>query len=791
MDEKTKNILDKEFGEDFLPILDNPNPEGYYTLRRKYCHHPQKYWIILNHGTKGDFAVAGCRATGKKVAIPIDFDISDLKRTHKEPKDNKQYERERRIFKTNVEKCLRFKGVNKYLHHYKKDPHTTYVLDGTLFVPFYFGKEVKAVLKIENNGLKKFLRFSEPRNAYHVVKPPLSKSSWIYLCEGIKTGYAVRRGIKKEHGVVCVGSAGNMENAIKFLKLKKGHEVIICTEKASHSHYIHLRNKYNCLLVGSSHHEDLHDFYMELGLDRLKRCLLSFQQKQYIPLGISPNHEIIVYIKTLHNVRKYPSQKSKDLYQDAHNIIGVPDNKLSTEFFWEVRSLCLQSGTIKNYMKIKEGIFPHKGLMYYYDTENLYLLKDQEIKKIDPDAVISNDLVLCKESQPTLVDLTKVDILTDKEICNFFKVFDVFNLTDFDKKLLIGWVLQSVICGGLKFRTPLWVIAPTGSGKTQLTDRVLRHFFIFYDRKTGRETTPKWIHRAFHGKASVLQRDEFDPSVKHSMDAKDEMEAVRASSTERFPERGISAGLDDTTQTFCYCFSACYTSIRKVDELSEADLARFVFLKLGRIFDEKFLEKIDAFEKLMTIKMKTRFLKTMILKMEDIKNKYNFFMAKSLFAYCGHEKSSYITLLCCYNSVFEDKITLKDIAPFIKREKPEGYSRLYMKCMNLYLRKSCYDFVNSNLTLYDFLIDDEIVLKEKGIYVRDKELLIDEKKGIRFIRQLCYENNVRINEHVLKSDLKNDGEMFLGMVNIGSVKDKIKRGKYLRFNWDKTKEELG
>ena len=46
------------------------------------------------------------------------------------------------------------------------------------------------------------------------------------------------------------------------------------------------------------------------------------------------------------------------------------------------------------------------------------------------------------------------------------------------------------------------------------------------------------------------------PVKKHASDTMNEMEAVRASSTERFPERGISAGVDDTTQTFCYCFSA-------------------------------------------------------------------------------------------------------------------------------------------------------------------------------------------------------------------------------------------
>ena len=80
--------------------------------------------------------------------------------------------------------------------------------------------------------------------------------------------------------------------------------------------------------------------------------------------------------------------------------------------------------------------------------------------------------------------------------------------------MVIGWIIQSTICGGLQYRSPLWILGPTGAGKTQIAERVIRNFFVFYERKSGRDTTPKWIHREFHGKAIPLQRDEYDPSKK-------------------------------------------------------------------------------------------------------------------------------------------------------------------------------------------------------------------------------------------------------------------------------------
>ena len=786
--ETIKNKLDNCFGEDFDPELGKES-NGWFVLHYKDNPKSTKYYITFDSLPEGDFALAYCHETNKSEKFKVDFDISPYIRTKKSKPTGKNYSKERSDFYEFVDKLLVKKGFNEYLTDYIKDKPTCFIHDKLLLVPFFRKNRVEAVLKINKSGSKFFIKGSEPKNAYHYIRFP-ENSTLVYLCEGIKTGYAVGKGASKNNAVVCVGSVGNLENAIKHFKISKRSEVVLCAEKESYSLYEKLKIKYDCLLVGDKRFSDLHDYYKELGLDMLKRILVAFKQKQYIPLGIDSRKRVVCYMKRLKTVEAFSQTEYKELYSDAFGKRELPENSIMQNFYWDVRALCREAGTIHNYRKIKEGIFPYKGNFYYYDTENFYVIKQDKIKKIDEEVVISNELVLCKEKKHNLIDLEKVNALTDGEVKKLFEIIDLFNIPEFDRKMVIGWIIQSTICGGLQYRSPLWILGPTGAGKTQIAERVIRNFFVFYERKSGRDTTPKWIHREFHGKAIPLQRDEYDPSKKHASDTMNEMEAVRASSTERFPERGISAGVDDTTQTFCYCFSAFYTSIKKPNELSDADLARFVFVKMGKNLNKKLAKMVLKFEKFMDIKMKSRFLKHFLLKLYDIRYDFDYCMSDERLGFSGHEKTSYVMLMCCYNSIYKD-LKLEDLQPYIKIDE-QTYSRKYIECLNLVLSKLNYAFYTSK-QFYDILKneDDKDFCNERGFYIKGNKLYVNVKKGIRFLCKLFSENKNEIRANNLRSELVQDGKFFLCKRIIGSLKDNsIPRGEYLVFNWKETIKEM-
>ena len=802
MNENLIKKLSDHFGEEFELNLSEATNSGFYYLKRASNPKSTRFWIRFSHGTDADYFLAGDFQAGpeKNLKGVVDFNISNLKKSDGVPSD-RDYQAQRKVFEKSISKVLSRKGHNAYTQPYANDSPTCFVNSNILYMPFYKGKKIRAVLKIDEKGSKFYMKHSEPKGAVHVVKPPVDNESFIYLCEGLRTGYAVRRGLtNKDSGVLCVGSCGNMENIIKFLKEDKKYEnLVICTEKSAHDYYINLKNKYDILLVGSEAHSDMHSYYYKMGLDMLKKSLVSFRQKSYIPIGLDANGKIYVYTKQLKNIGLYSRATAKELYVDTHNTKTIPEQKLLEKFYWEARSLCRHSGTINSYRKIKEGIFPYNNKLFYYDTENLYIIKENKIKKIDAQAVICNELVLCKDRNYKLADLEKAEPLEPSEIRKLFKILNIFNISDFEKKLIIGWVIQSAVCGGLSYRCPMWLIAPTGTGKSQLTNRVLRHFFLFYERKLGRQTTPKWIHRCFHGRAIPLQRDEYDPSKKHAFDTMDEMECVRSVTTERFPERGISGGIDDTTQTFSFCFSPMYSSTRKPKELSEADLARFVFVKMNRGLNDFYNEKILAFQKKMTTLMKTRLLKTLIFQISKIEKEFNKLMCDPNIRFSGHEKSSYLMLMCCYNSIMNDKIQMSEILPKIKRENPEGFSRVLIQCLDLSLTRQHYALGESR-TLYDVLCDklneDDSsfdVLEGKGVFVFKDYLFINEKKGVKFLSKLFRENNTPFTgDKILCSELENDGMLFVKKYKKSEKTQtkQIPRGVYLMFDWKKIKKEM-
>ena len=804
-EKQLKTYIETKLDTKFELFPGIPKPNGGFAPQREKGKESGRFWLFYNKNKDKSFCVFGDFGSESKYSIDISF---EPERYGNGKIDKSNYLEEKRQFENTIKYYSEKKGFNDYLKEFNKFEPTCWIKDNVMAVPYTDkNKNIKALLRVFNNGEKRLVKFSEPKNAFHILKEPTKEKSFYYICEGIRTAYAVLLGVKEDRtAVLSAGGFSNIENAIKYV-LDEGHYPVLCVENGKfYEDYIRLKTEYKCLMVGSSKHEDIYAFYKDTNLEILKRNLMSFQQDAYIPLGMTQSNKIVCYLKSSKMVVSFGTKERAELYNDTHNLTMPPKKAILDKFYWETRLLCRNIGPIKNYLKIKEGIFPYNNNMYYYDTQRLYHIKDEEIKEIDPMSIISNDCVLCKDKNYNNDNLTKIKPLNKMEVINILDNLKLFKISPLDYKLLAGWIIQSLVCGGLPYRTPIWIIAPSGTGKTKLTSNLIKNFFLFYERKTGRQTTPKWLHRYFNGKAIPLQRDEFDPSKRHSNDTFDEMEVMRTTTTERFPQRGISAGLDDTTQEFTYCFSPFYTSIQKPKELGDADLARFVFLNLRKGLPATYNTKVKEFKNFMTGKMKSRLLLTIMLKMFKIIRAYEYYMTKAYSWPGGHEKSSYIMLMCCWNMFCdkEDRLDfVKHIKPLITKKTPQYDSRIFIECLKFVLKKTNYSFPE-NLSLFDIIhkvnlnSDKEAGFKkfcmDKGIHI-DKEntekpkLLLHRKKSVIFLEKLSRENGEFMREKNLLSELEADGKFYEGSKIVGKrIPQVIPRGEYLIFDWNKTKE---
>ena len=650
---------------------------------------------------------------------------------------------------------------------------------------------------VDENGKKLFRKGSEWLSSAFVIREPLKKESIVYLCEGLNTGYAVLMGAKKDAGIYCVGGITNYRYVMTELQKKEYKNIVLCAEKEGYEKYKELKAWANCSLIGSKKYEDLDSFYRKTNLSLLKKALLSFQENNYIPLGLDEKNQIVIYLKTVGNIHRYKKNDADILFTDAYNIEQPAEKEVIMTFFWRTRKQCRLLGTVDKVLVFKEGIFPYKGDYYYYDTQRVYLINKKKIVKIDPVNLISNSLVLKKETNERFPDLEKVNALNRDQIRELFSYLRLFKFKEIEYKLLAGWVIQSVICGGLSHRTPIWITAKESTGKTQMTKRLLLNFFLFYDSKTGRSTTPKWLTRRYSGRAMPLHRDEYEPSERHRRDTDEEMSYVRASATERFPSRGISDGLQDSTIDFKYCFSALFTSIKEPDELTKADITRFIFFRPKPYHAKNYELRIKEFEDKMTKEYKSAFLKTCMLAMHNIQKSFDSKMNNPKYReILTHRKASFFMLASCYNAVAgteEDKIEPDDIKRYMDMRIEKRHSKIMKKCLTYTLNKHNYN-LTENRMLIELLRKKEgrKILRDKGIFIRKKkELLVDIKKGVLFFQRLCKENGSPIDSENLDHKMKNDGEYFIKTVTVGVLKDQsVPRGTYWVFDWKNLKGDL-
>ena len=792
---KLKEQFEKWSGERVTSFPGEARNRQFYRPIRLDQPESSRLWVKFSRKAGNDVCTFGDFSKNLKTKdVPTDIGFKNLYTSSENP-DPADYHIERKNFNDKWSKITSWpKKHNQYTKLYSKTEFTPINKNDVLFIPFIDPTNpqcpLQAVEKIDATGQKKFATNSQVVSSFAVVRAPKTKENIVYIAEGINSALACLKGGIENSGVICAGTLGNVEKVLSFFRMR-GYTVALALEKSGRDHYYHLKTKYDCMLVGDPDFDDIDDFYRKTNLNLLQRNLRFFKERNHISLGIDSKNDVVCYVKSLDNVKTYPFKDKEILYCDVHNTQTPPEKDIVKKFYFRVRYQCRLAGVVRPLSRVKYGIFPDSKNknFYFWDMHRLYLVKKDAktgtaVVKIDPLSVISNDFLLCKENAKKWPDLSKLKPLDQKELHNLFKPLFLFKFKPIEYRLLVGWVIQSMLCGGLPYRTPIWITARTGNGKSHISQRLLMKLFPEKDRKTGRNSTPKYFTRHYSGKAMPLHRDEYEPNKRHIYNTMEEMEYIRASATERYPSRGISYGLGDETISFEYCLSVLFTSVKTPTELTAPDYARILFFYMGYSHHRQYEKIMSEFEKKVTPTLQYRFLLTCLLQLHKIREE--FFKAcgdKTIRLLTNHKKSSIFMLTCCYNALkcFGKELPYKTAISYIKKvDTHENESRLLKTILNLSMKKQHYSNLSESFMFIEALMRNTALedMKPKGIQIKKGFLYVHEKKGILFFKRLFSENGHHSEASQILKELKNDGKYFLGQV-----------GHFLKFDWTTIKED--
>ena len=798
-------FLEKEFlvkFDDFLSL----NKNGFYVPKPTHNKESTRFWLRFYTDSKGEsFFVAGDFKTDKKIKKKIDFSLSNLSVKQSDP-DPEQYVLKIKNFNKTAKKILKVKGRGAYLKDFS-GLNTVYTRpEGTFtYVPFK-SKEgfISALQVISPKGEKYFVKHSEISGSFHILKAPEKDNNLVYLVEGIRTGASILKCVPKGTGVIATGSLFNFKSVIEALK--KEHTIVLCGEKSGWEEYENLRDFYHIYLVGAPEYDDMFDILKKTDEGFLKNVLLNYRSKNYTVLGLNLRNEVVLYLNSLGNINHYKKTQFEELYTDCLNINEAPVPKKARFFYFTIRDACRIRGMIREIECVYEGIRPYREGFIFYDLKNAYyILRKGGLKKLNHLDMASTGLNFIKTKEKNFENMEKLKPFSKDEIEKIWDTMKIWNFSEIDRKLLFGWIVQSNICGGLEYRTPIWITAIRSSGKSKFCERFLLKNFLFYEHKLGRTTTPKFIPRAFDGAAKPLYRDECEPTRSRTKreSFKEELEFLRGSVSQRFPERSMADRNERGTVTFKFCFSAVYTSIQLPDELGEADRDRFIFFTFKRKNHKYYEKRCREFERFMTFKNKYRFLKTCISKLYKIRTILDKVKEKD-FALrdTSHKRDSILNLCACHNMLRpHDPLKLRDIQKVLREQKNMKFSnKRSLMLRNILIlnipRQLSSSGMESPSPIFEILGADlkgstpdaslAKDLKELGISVEGEELFISLKSGLTFIYRLkkWYREEISLDD--LKISLQNDGEF----LKYRSKKSKENKGLYIVFKWDLIKEEF-
>ena len=810
---KIQEEFENHFGIKFIDLCSRASND-YYSPAPVHNPKSTKYWLTFKSNLKGNVAIMGDFSNqGNTKVIKLNFGLDNLK-TRKDNPDPEDHIKTLEKVHTNIKNLLDSleNDFGSYLSHFKKtfkSTSTVYKKGKLTIIPYKNLKTEKyaGALIIDEKGKKRWVKGSDITLVGHFLGNE-DRDGFIYVCEGIKTACIIKEAISIKDSVLSIGSLYNLKPTVKYLSEKYPGKIILCGEREGLDVYKSVKAEFSCNLVEPDKYSDFYDLYEDTSLSTLSVSLKGFVKKNYIPLGVRGADEVCLYIKDRGSVVSYGRRTAGALYVDVEGVEQPPATKVTDRRYFELRAICSKLGEIDALKIIREGILPLKGSFYFFDGDSLYLIKENELKKVNLEDHVSRFHAFTKVPSEYPFNYEKLKPMELGTIENIMKMLSFFGLSSLEKKLLIGWIFNSLLCGGVKHRTPVWISGDSYAGKSHITKKFLMKLFLYKISIDGRNSTPRSVIRALDGRALPIHRDEMEPNRFKHLDALEELEYIRITATDRFPSRRIATG-PNSLKEFVYCYSTLMSSIKLPKGLKKSDLARILFFDLQPKQNSNYESKLEIFENFMTPKKQAMLLKYALLRLHKVRREYNRLLKMPMFLdQKTHKKSSVLALASTYNICMEDRIDNDSLRNFIYDQSSDNKHKALLKVSSRILETLLELVVNHNahglpnsMPLIDLLIESrrpnedmqyfdttKEYLNKNGLYIakarQEERLLIHRKRGIAFLVRILKESN-RIEDYAkmdILEELGNDGPLLLKK-ELEVKKEGMPRRSYLMFDF--------
>ncbi len=244
-------------------------------------------------------------------------------------------------------------------------------------------------------------------------------------------------------------------------------------------------------------------------------------------------------------------------------------------------------------------------------------------------------------------------------------------------KLLAGWCVAAVICGGLKWRPHLWVTGPSGTGKTWIISNIVKFITGNFLKGMLGTTTEPGMRRAIGNNAFSVFFDEFeaeDPDAGKRIQSILEFARPCSSNEDSkiYKAKQGGEGVDSFQPRACIGMASVNVNMKQ-----RADTSRVTVLTLTKGKEGVFDNQIEPFWIEHFTPEFARGVRARAISMIPTINKNAEIFQRAMTEKLGgrREGDQYGALLaCCYSMFSNSVISLQQAREFVLRQNWDGHT---------------------------------------------------------------------------------------------------------------------
>lgn len=458
-------------------------------------------YFTVAGSAEGDIVVGGRFSTGEKFTIGLEKEVTPetlkiIKTQYKEVIKKEETDR-----KKNFENALKLyetypEAVSTPYSELKQITPKNAKQDGdTLVILGTDGEKSTLIQRIDTLG-KKMERGSSLKGTYYQATE--GNDGFSFIVEGYADAMTIDK-IRLSSNIYCAFSLYNIMAVADKIKAENPETFIVICGELDHKNnkqikkvYDELKKKYKVIFPNFKNPQtkgtDFNDLFIEDGMDALRTQinLQDHQDKDFFPVALGyDNSEYIFFSKRTQDVYRLSELNSKTCLQLAplswfKDQFGFFDQKTGEKVLkqssWAnaldiLVANCIQVGKYDDSKRRSYGIYKDNNDFYFNNGDSLYKIEDK-LKKVDKGQVKLNHFY--SKLPRRIAGIEENQPLSDLEIKQLIEVCKTLPFKSQESyKILLGWMVQAILCGCAPRRAHIWLLGNSGTGKSTIIKNTL------------------------------------------------------------------------------------------------------------------------------------------------------------------------------------------------------------------------------------------------------------------------------------------------------------------------------